>query len=241
QVFLSVTSVLNMAVFKDHFVLEDLVEEMQKQSTALSFGPLQPNGRIAVRGSFPALSMLRDFLWLKARSLSEKDKREESKSYQRPRRRPQEHRGGTEKRNSVHSVRDAGGGKQEVVLDTDTYHYMRHFSPRTFQVNDVVISASTDGGITTVCIEEAGRKADAAHVSRVKRLIENCSIKLHKTLRKERICFQEQSRAEKQRYKRLCEGLKPRYPGVLIIPYDTHIDVIGTSSDIYEFTKEVRG
>ncbi|NXE99019.1 RBM43 protein, partial [Menura novaehollandiae] len=238
QVFLSVTSILSVAVFKDHFVLEDLVEEMKKQSTALSFGPLQSNGQIAVQGSFPALTVLRDFLLLKAESLSEKDKREERKSHQGPRRRPQEHRGVTEKRNSV---RDADGEKQVVVLDTDTYHYMRYFFPGTFQVNGVVISDSIEGDITTVCIEKAGRRVDAAHVLRAKKIIENGSIQLHKTLRKERIFFQEHTRAEKQRYKWACERLKPRYPDVLIIPYDTHIDVIGTSSKIFEFTKEVSG
>ncbi|XP_017591573.1 PREDICTED: RNA-binding protein 43 [Corvus brachyrhynchos] len=234
--FLSVTSILNVAVFRDHFVLEDLVEEMKKQSPALSFGPLQPDGQIAVQGPFPALRVLREFLLLKAESLSEEDKRE-GKSRQRLRRKVQEHRGATETRSSA---RDAHREKQVVVLDTDIYHYMRHFLPKTFQANDVVISGVTDGDITTVCIESAGRKAGAAHGLRVKKIIENYSVELQEILRKERLCFKEHSRGEKLRYKRLCERLKPRYPKVLIIPYDTHIDVVGTSADIFEFTEQVR-
>ncbi|NXB37418.1 RBM43 protein, partial [Eulacestoma nigropectus] len=236
QAFLSVTSILSVAVFRDHFVLEDLVEEMKKQSPALSFGPLRPSGQIVVRGPFPALRVLREFLLLKAKSLSEDDKRE-GKSQQRLRRKPQESRGATETRNSV---RDARGEKQVVVLDTDIYHYMRRFLPKTFQANDVVISGVTDGDITTVCIESAGRKAGAAHGLRARETIENHSVELQKILRKERICFKEHGRAEKQRYERLCERLKPRYPGVLIIPYDTHIDVVGTPADIFEFTEHVR-
>lgn len=209
---------------------------MKKQSPALSFGPLQPDGQIAVQGPFPALRVLREFLLLKAKSLSEEDKRE-GKSHQRPRRKLQEHRGATETRSSV---RDAHQEKQVLLLDTDIYHYMRHFFPKTLQANDVVISGVTDGDITTVSIESAGRKAGPAHGLRVKKKMENCSVQLQKILRKERLCFKEHSRGEKLRFKRLCEGLKPHYPSVLIIPYDTHIDVVGTSADIFKFTEQVR-
>ncbi|NWZ42273.1 RBM43 protein, partial [Brachypodius atriceps] len=236
QVFLCVTSTLSVAVFRGHFVLEDLVEEMKKQSPALDFGPLQPDGQIAVQGSFPALRELREFLLVKAKSLSEEDKRE-GKSRQRLRRKLQEHRGATETRNSI---RDAPRETQVVVLDTDIYLYMRSFHPKTFQGSDVVISGVTDGDITTVCIQSAGGKAGAAHGLRAKRTIESCSVELQKILRKERICFKEHSRAEKQKYKQLCERLKPRHPGVLLLPYDTHIDVVGTSVRVFEFTEDVK-
>lgn len=205
---------------------------MKKQSPALDFGPLQPDGQIAVQGSFPALRELREFLLLKAKSLSEEDKRE-GKSHQRLRKKLQEHRGATETRNSV---RDAHRETQVVVLDTDIYLYMRSFHPKAFQAGDVVISGVTDGDITTVSIQSAG----TAHGLRAKRAIESCSVELQRILRKERICFKEHSRAERQRYKQLCERLKPRHPGVLLLPYDTHIDVVGTSVSVFEFTEDVK-
>ncbi|NXH50410.1 RBM43 protein, partial [Dicaeum eximium] len=236
QAFLCVTSTLNMAVFRGHFVLEHLVEEMKKQSPALSFGSLQRDGQIAVQGSFPALRELREFLLLKAKSLSEEDKRE-GKPHQRLRRKLQEHRGATEKRNSTG---DAPREKEVLVLDTDIYHYMRCFLPKIFQVNDVVISGVTNGDITTVCIQSAGSKAGAAQGLRARKMMENYSVELQKILCKERICFKERSRAEKQRHKQLWERLKPRYPQVLIIPYDTHLDLVGTSADVLKFTEEVR-
>ncbi|NXC97500.1 RBM43 protein, partial [Certhia familiaris] len=236
QVFLWVTSTLNVAVFRGHFDLEDLVAEMKKQSPALNFGPLQPDGQIAVHGSFPALRVLREFLLSKAKSLPEGDKRE-GKSHQRLSRKLQEHRGAVEMRNSV---RDAHREKHVVVLDTDVYHYMKFFCPRTFQANDVVISGVTDGDITTVCIESAGTKAGAAQGLRAKKMIENYSVEFQNILRKERLCFKGHSRREKQRYKQLCERLRPRYPAVLITPYDTHIDFVGTSADVFEFTEEVK-
>ncbi|NWV62039.1 RBM43 protein, partial [Malurus elegans] len=233
QVFPSVTSTLDMAVFEDLCVLGELLEEMKNQSPALSFGPLQPNRHVAVQGSFPALRVLRDFLLLKAESLSEKDKGEGDKPHQRL----QEHGDVTESRNSV---QDAPGEKQVVVLDTDIYHYMRHFLPKTFQAEDVVVSGVSNGDITTVCIESSGTRAGAEHGLKVKKRIENCSVKLQKVLWRERICFENHGRGEKQRYRRLCERLKPQYPAVLTIPYDTHIDVVGISSDVLEFAEEVR-
>ncbi|NWS19027.1 RBM43 protein, partial [Pachyramphus minor] len=235
QVFSSVTSVLNMSVFKDQFVLEDLMEEMKEQSRDLSFGPLQSDGRIVVQGSFPAIEVLRDFLLLKAKSLSEKDNREESKSHQRLRRRLQEHKSTMEMRNFIP---DGDREKQVVVLDKDIYHYMKCFFPWVFQEKNVVISAVTDGDITTVCVESAG-KADAGRVSSVKKKIEDQSIKLHSTLRKVRVSFKERTRDEKQGHKWVCERLKSSYPRVLVIPYDAHMEVIGFSSDIFRFTKEM--
>ncbi|NWU32373.1 RBM43 protein, partial [Dyaphorophyia castanea] len=235
QAFLSVTSILSMAVFRHHFVLEDLVEEMRRQSPALSFGPLQPDGHIAVQGPFPALRVLREFLLLKAKSLSEDDKGE-AKSHQRQRRRLLEHRGASETRSSVG---DAPGEKQVVVLDTDIYLYMRRFLASTFQADGVVVSGVTDGDITTVSID-APRKAGTAHGLRVRKAIENCSVELQRILRKERLCFQGSSTGQKQRFRRLCERLKPRYPDILIVPYDTHVDVVGTSADVGKFTEEVR-
>ncbi|NXI44864.1 RBM43 protein, partial [Galbula dea] len=224
--FSSVTSVLNMSVFQDQFVLEDLIEEVKKKSTALSFGPLQPNGHIYVEGSFPAIKLLRDFLLLKAKSLSEEDKREESKSHQRPWRR--------EKQHSLPSE-DADGEKQIVVLDTDVYRYMKSFFPSTFQVNDdVVISDTTDGDTTTVYLERAGGRPDAGQVLRVKEQIESQSVKLYSALRKERINIGKHTRGAEERYKMLCGHLQSHYPHLLVIPYDTHIDVIGKSSEILE-------
>ncbi|KFQ46726.1 RNA-binding protein 43, partial [Nestor notabilis] len=234
DVFSSVTSVLNMSIFKEQFVLEDLIQEIRR-STDLSFGPLQSNGHISVQGSFPDIKLLRDFLLLKEKSLSEKDKREKGTSHQRPRRRQQQHRLTTEMSNFVH-----GAEKQVVVLDTDVYRYMKSFFPKTFLVNDdTVISDITDGDVTTLYIENAGSRSDVGRVLRIKEKIENWSIKLHKTLRKERIDFKGHTRNEKERYRRACESVKPHYPHVLIISYDTHIDVIGYSSEVFEFTKEV--
>uniref|UniRef100_A0A8C3UC41 NID domain-containing protein n=1 Tax=Catharus ustulatus TaxID=91951 RepID=A0A8C3UC41_CATUS len=209
-----------MAVFRGHCVLEDLVEEMKKQSPDLDFGVLQPDGRIAVQGSFPALRALREFLLLKAKSLSEGDSKE-GKPHQRPRRKLQEHRGAVEMRNSPE---DAARHKQTLLLDTDIYHYMRCFHPKTLQASSADISAVIEGDITTVCIEAAGRRA-ADHGWRAKRRIEDCSVQLQRMLRKERISLRGLSRAQRERCRQLWQNLTPRYPAVLLIPCDTHVDV----------------
>ncbi|NXR13546.1 RBM43 protein, partial [Semnornis frantzii] len=236
QVFSSVTSVLNMSVFKEQFVLEDLLQEIKRRSTALSFGPLQSNGLISVQGSFPEIKLLRDFLLLKAKCLSE-DRRGESQSHQRPRRRLQQQQCKKELSSSVH---DTDGESQMVVLDTDVYHYMKAFSPWRLQGSaDVVISDVTDGDTTTLYIQSAGPRSGVGQISRIREQIEDHSIKLYSALCKERISFKEHTRAEKERYQRLCEHLKHNFPHVLMIHYDTHIDVIGSPSEILQFTKVV--
>ncbi|NXX47972.1 RBM43 protein, partial [Tricholaema leucomelas] len=237
QVFSSVTSVLNMSVFKEQFVVEDLLQEIQRRSTALSFGPLQSNGHVSVRGSFPEIQLLRDFLLLKAKCLSEEDRRGEIQSQQRPRRRLQQQQ---LKRELSSSVRDADGESQMVVLDTDVYCYMKAFSPWRLQEGaDVVISDITDGDTTTLYIKSAGHRSDVGQISRVREQIEDHSLKLYNALRKERISFKEHTRAEKEKYQRLCEHLKSHFPHVLMLHYDTHIDVIGSPSEIVQFTKVV--
>ncbi|XP_042733750.1 RNA-binding protein 43 isoform X1 [Lagopus leucura] len=235
NVFSSVTAVLDMSVFKDKFVLEDLVQELKKKSTALSFGSLQSNGHISVQGSFPTIKWLRDFLLLKAKSLSE-DKNEASKSHQRPKKRLNKHTLTREVNNFGH---DAEGEKQVVVLDTDIYHYMKCFFAKELLANaDVVISDITDGDITTLHLQKGRNRPDSGQVLRVKEKIENLSIKLLNSLRKERIGFEKCTR-DKKKYRSVCESVRSRYPDVLVIPYDTHIDVIGSSSAVFEFTQEV--
>eukprot|EP00075_Anas_platyrhynchos_P000366 XP_005010132.2 RNA-binding protein 43 isoform X2 [Anas platyrhynchos] len=236
NVFSSVTSVLNMSVFKDQYVLEDLIQELKKKNTALSFGPLQSNGHISVQGSFPAIKMLRDCLLLKAKSLSE-DKNEERKSRQRQKKQQQQCRLTTDTNNFV---LDAEREKQVVVLDTDIYLYMKNVLPKKLLANtDVVISDITDGDITTLYLQKTRSRPNAAQVLAFKEEIERQSLKLHNTLCKERIYLEEYTREEKQKYQLMCETLKSHYPSVLVIPYDTHIDVIGNSSEVFEFTREV--
>uniref|UniRef100_A0A8B9F158 RNA binding motif protein 43 n=1 Tax=Amazona collaria TaxID=241587 RepID=A0A8B9F158_9PSIT len=234
NVFSSVTCVLNMSMFKEQFILEDLIQEMKK-STDLRFGPLQSNGHISVQGSFPDIKLLRDFLLLKAKSISEKDKREKGTSHQTPRKRQQQYRLATDMSNFAR-----GAEKEVVVLDTDMYHYMKSFFPRIFVVNDdTVIFDITDGDVTTLYIENAGSRSGGGRALQVKEKIEKWSIKLHKILHKERIDFKQHTRDEQQKYRRVCESVKPHYPRVLIIFYDTHIDVIGNPSEVFEFTKKV--
>ncbi|NXG51099.1 RBM43 protein, partial [Psilopogon haemacephalus] len=237
QVFSSVTSVLNMSVFKEQFVVEDLLQEIKRRSRALSFGPLQANGHVSVRGSFPEIKLLGDFLLLKAKCLSEEDRRGESQSHQRPRRRLQQEQLNGE---LSRSVRGADGESQMVVLDTDVYCYMKAFSPWRLQGSaDVVISATTDGDTTTLYLESAEPKSAVGQISRIREQIEEHSIELYGALRKERLSFKGHTRAEKERYQRLCAHLEPHFPHLMMIHYDTHIDVVGSPPDIVQFTKVV--
>ncbi|XP_074857092.1 RNA-binding protein 43 [Carettochelys insculpta] len=238
HVFTCVSSVLNLSIFGDKYVLEDLVQELQKNIPTLSFSPLQSNGKISVQGSFSAIKSLKDNLLLKANFLSGKDKRGDRKPDQSPKKRIQKCEFFVEPSNNfVHNVNRE---KQAVVLDTDIYHYMKHFFYKeNLAKYDVVSHEVTDGEITTIYLGNSRTGFDAKELERAKEGIENLSAKLQCRLRKERFSFKSSARTERQKYKQACESIKSRFPRVLVIPYDTHIDVIGSSSETYEFTQEV--
>uniref|UniRef100_A0A8C8R9I9 RNA binding motif protein 43 n=1 Tax=Pelusios castaneus TaxID=367368 RepID=A0A8C8R9I9_9SAUR len=238
HIFTCVSSVLDLSIFGDKYILEDLVKELQKHITDLSFSPLQSNGLISVQGSFPAIKSLKDNLLLRANSLSWKDKRGESKPDQRPNSRTQKHRLSMGPSNNV--VHNLGKEEQVVVLDTDIYYYMKQFLYKESLAKYSVVSREvTDGEVTTIYLENSRASSDPRELERAKERIEDFSAKLHCSLRKERFSLDGNTKSKRQKYKQACEMVKAKFPKVLVIPYDTHVDVIGSSSDTYEFTQEV--
>ncbi|XP_067405993.1 RNA-binding protein 43 [Emydura macquarii macquarii] len=238
HVFTCVSSVLDLSLFGDKYILEDLVQELQKNIKALSFSPLQSNGQISVQGSFPAIKSLKDNLLLKANSLSGKDKRAESKPDQRPNSRTQKRVPSMGPNNTV--VHNVNREEQVIVLDTDIYYYMKQFLYKEGLAKYSVVSREvTDGDVTTIYLKNTKASSDPRELERAKERIEDLSAKLHCRLRKERFSFDGNTKSEQHKYKQACEIVKSRFPKVLVIPYDTHIDVIGSSSDTYEFTQEV--
>lgn len=236
HIFTCVSSVLNLSIFGEKYVLEDLVQELWKTIPALNFSPLQSNGQISVQGSFSAIKSLKDYLLSKANSLSGNSKRGEKKLDQRPNSRTQKQGLFVEPNNKF--VDNVSGEEQVVVLDTDIYYYMKHFFYKESLGKYKVVSREvTDGEITTIYLENTRASSDSRELERAKEEIEELSAKLHCSLRKER--FNSNTRSERQKYKQACESIKSQFPKILVIPYDTHIDVIGSSSETYEFTQEV--
>uniref|UniRef100_A0A8C4YUC3 RNA binding motif protein 43 n=1 Tax=Gopherus evgoodei TaxID=1825980 RepID=A0A8C4YUC3_9SAUR len=92
----------------------------------------------------------------------------------------------------------------------------------------------TDGEITTIYLENASASSDSRELERAKEEIEICLQNFIADYVKKDSLLMANTRSERLKYKRAFESIKSRFPKVLVIHYDTHIDVIGSSSETYE-------
>ncbi|XP_033020432.1 RNA-binding protein 43 [Lacerta agilis] len=242
SIFTCVTCILNLSPFGEKYNLESLVQDFKKKFPNLSFGLLQSDGLISVQGPFLAISALqKDILLNIKHSLSEQHAARNLKA--------SDHRPGTRQANSGLSselknnfVQNAS--KEEgltVALDTDTYHYMRTFREEFYQrsLSGVSSYAAIDGQVTTIYLKSDSTKPGSRPLRHAKVRVEGLLAELYGFLRKERLSHEKSNNSEKRRRERACEMLRSQYPNVLVLAYPTHIDIIGSSSDIYEFAKQV--
>ncbi|XP_034987354.1 RNA-binding protein 43 isoform X2 [Zootoca vivipara] len=244
SIFTCMTCILNLSPFGEKYNLESLVQDFKKKFPNLSFGPLQTNGLISVQGPFLAISALQKNILLNIKhSLSEQHVARNLKA--------SDHRPGTRQANSGLSselknnfVQNAS--KEEgltIALDTDTYHYMRTFREEFYQRSlkecGVTSYAAVDGEVTTIYLESDNTKPGSRSLRHAKERVDGLLAGLYGFLRKERLSHERCSNSEKRRRERTCEMLRSQYPNVLVLEYPTHIDIIGSSSDIYEFAKQV--
>ncbi|KAF5910820.1 hypothetical protein HPG69_004910, partial [Diceros bicornis minor] len=244
EVFSSVKAILDLSVFRSQVILESLVMDLKRKIPTLCFSHLEPSGRISVQGSFLAIKRLKETLLLKASSLLEKNRNfiSEGKEWNResPRRSLQGSSISSESLRS--SVSKTSGSGEMLVLDTDVFLYLKKkcgYYERALKKFHVLCQERVDGEITTICIKSAHAISHPNDETYVKKLIEKYSHILHFELRKETIILDGKENRKKRNIKLACEQLNSKYPQVLINSYKTHVDIIGSSSDVYLFKKEV--
>uniref|UniRef100_A0A8C5F2Y7 RNA binding motif protein 43 n=1 Tax=Gopherus evgoodei TaxID=1825980 RepID=A0A8C5F2Y7_9SAUR len=208
--------VLDLSIFGDKYILDRSGAGASEDYPALSFRPLHPMGKFLFKGSFPAIKSPKDNLLLKQIPFQEGQEGREKKCglFVEP------------NNTFVHNVNRE---EQVVVLDTDIYCYMKRF----------LYKEITDGEITTIYLENASASSDSRELERAKEEIEICLQNFIADYVKKDSLLMANTRSERLKYKRAFESIKSRFPKVLVIHYDTHIDVIGSSSETYEFTQEV--
>ncbi|XP_036997051.2 RNA-binding protein 43 [Artibeus jamaicensis] len=242
KVFSSVSAILDLSIFQSQVFLECLVRDLKRQHPTLCFSSLEDSARISVQGSFPALKKLKESLLLKASSLLGKNRgfisEREKWNRQSPRRSPQ--RSDNSLETLRRSVPETPGSGEIVVLDTDVFQYLKggNFYKSTLKKYHVLCQERVDGEITTICIRNALVGSQPNHEKLVKQFFEKYSHALHFELRKETFVLEGKEKREKINIKRACEQLSSKYLDVLSKSYETHIDIIGPSSVIYEFKKE---
>ncbi|XP_016061416.1 PREDICTED: RNA-binding protein 43 [Miniopterus natalensis] len=244
KVFSSVCANLDLSIFRCQVPLESLVKDLKRKLPSLCFHPLEHNGRISVQGSFLAIKKLHEFLLLKASSLLEKNgsfiNEEKKWNRQSPRRSLQRSSNSLESPRS--SVPETTRRGETLVLDTDVFLYQKKkgFYESTSKRFHVLCQERVDGEITTICIKNAQDGLQPNNEKLVKEYIEKHSHALHFELRKETFDLEGKEKREKRNIKLACEQLRWRYHQVLINFSETHIDIIGSSSDVYLFQKEVK-
>ncbi|XP_061464794.1 RNA-binding protein 43 isoform X2 [Rhineura floridana] len=243
SIFTCITCVLNLSPLGEKYSLEDVVQDLKKNLPNLSFGPLHPTGQIRVQGPFLAMSRLQNSILLKIKhSLSEQHV---TRKQRRPDHRPSlkwvSDGLSSELRNNF--VQNPNKEGLIVALDTDTYRYMKKFKDKLYQdcleKCGVISYASVDGDITTIYLDSDNTRPGPSQLEQAKNLVESLLAELYCFLRKERLSQEGSNRTEKRKCERACEIVSSQYPNILIIPYSTHIDIIGSSSDVYEFATQV--
>nr|XP_016851786.1 PREDICTED: RNA-binding protein 43 isoform X1 [Anolis carolinensis] len=250
SVFTCVSCTLGLATFRAKCSLEDLIEDLKKNIPKLSFGPLHPNGQIKVQGPFCAISELQKMLLLRIKDSC-------SEQHQNVKKKEPDHMASTsqtksrlstsptkslESRNA--SGQDASEDELSVSLDTDIYHYMKKFKNKLYQKSleqcGVVGNASAGDEITTIYLRKKTPKSSNSQLEHAKDILESLSAELHSSLRKERLPLKGSTKTEKQKRVQAFNRVCKRYPNVLVTEYSDHIDIVGSSSDVFEFTQEMK-
>ncbi|XP_045155416.1 RNA-binding protein 43 [Echinops telfairi] len=245
QVFCAVNAILDLSVFQNQVILENLIRDLKKKIPTLCFSPLEANGRISVQGSFLAIKQLRESLLLQAIDLSGKktpsSSEEKNCSRPSPRRSKQGHHAPLESLWTL--VPETTRNGETLVLDTDVFLYLKFrckYYESTLKECKVLSQEIVDGDITTICLKNAQGGSQPHDAKQVKQLLEGYAHSLQRDLRKETLVLEGMENGEKRALRLACEKLQVRYPKVLVNCYRTHIDIIGSSSDTYLFKKQVR-
>ncbi|XP_070279124.1 RNA-binding protein 43 isoform X2 [Myotis yumanensis] len=250
KVLISVNAILDLSVFRGPFSLESLVRDLKKKIPSLRFSPLEQNGRISVHGSFLAIKNLKETLLFKASSLLEKNRscisEGEKRSRQSPRRSlPRSNNSLESPRSSVPETARRGETArcgETLVLETDVFLYLKKngFYESTLKKFHVLCQERVEGEITTICIKNARDGLRPNNEKLVKEYLEKYSHALHFELRKETFDLEGKEKRERGNIRLACEQLSLRYHQKLLVNfYKTHIDIIGPSSDVYSFKKEL--
>ncbi|XP_060112961.1 RNA-binding protein 43 isoform X2 [Heteronotia binoei] len=245
KVFTSVSCLLDLSILRGKNTLEDLVGDLQKNFPVLSFGTLHPDGQITVEGPFSAIRSLQNKLVSKRHHSLSKPEVKSGRREDTTDPRPNTSLGKTDLslKGSNNFVQSTKKERLIIALDTDVYLYMKTLKKKLYQERlkqcGVISHEFRDGEVTTVSFDHDPASPSVGQLEIAKNIVEDLAESLQSCLRKERLSLEGFSRAEKRQREQACENLRSRYPRVLIVPYSTHIDVIGMSSDIFGFMQQV--
>ncbi|XP_043850991.1 RNA-binding protein 43 [Dromiciops gliroides] len=230
---------LDLSIFGNEAILENLVTELEK-IPSLKFYPIQSNGEVIVKGSFLAIKKLREVLLLKASSLHGNNPN--CVSLRKRKKKKISPEWSTSMSSILPTMSDTTRNEQIIVLDTDVFKYMKYGNPmyeKALKDFNIVSQEIVDDEVTTICLRGPQTDSHSDHLKKVKELIEAFSYTLSLELRKETLSLDGKDMNEVKQILLACQLLKPQYPQILVKCNSKRIEIIGNSTDTYQFKKLV--
>eukprot|EP00062_Callorhinchus_milii_P011499 gi/632957526/ref/XP_007894528.1/ PREDICTED: uncharacterized protein LOC103180455 [Callorhinchus milii] len=132
-----------------------------------------------------------------------------------------------------------------IILDSDIFRYMDMFCKEEYEgilrKQRVTSRVSESDDLTTIQLEEAGDLHDASQLTVAKFSLEMLINRMQQLLVSEKVRLEPGGAGGQSRGRALeiCEDLKPRFPTVLVHRTAEHVTLIGSSSESYQFRREV--
>ncbi|XP_007494215.1 RNA-binding protein 43 [Monodelphis domestica] len=231
---------LDLSIFGKEVVLENLVTELKEKIPSLDFCPVQPNGMVIVKGSFLAIKRLKEVLLLMANSLHGNNTNFVSLRKRKKKKISPVWR--TPVSSFQPTMPNTTGKEYIIVLDTNVFNYMKYGNEiygNTLKEFNIESKEIVNDDITTLCLRGPQTSSHSNHLEKVKELIEEFSYSLSLELRKETLSLDGKDVEKKQHIRLACQVLEPQFPQILVKYHSKHIDIIGNSTDTYQFKKLV--
>uniref|UniRef100_A0A4W3HZH1 NID domain-containing protein n=1 Tax=Callorhinchus milii TaxID=7868 RepID=A0A4W3HZH1_CALMI len=229
QVFTRVSVDLDLSSLEPRMDVGKLLRDLQSNNKSLHFSA-RGERKLHVDGTFTAIKELRkDLLSRIAELPPESRKSLSSRSY------------------SVSDATQLAQPHEEatIILDSDIFRYMDMFCKEEYEgilrKQRVTSRVSESDDLTTIQLEEAGDLHDASQLTVAKFSLEMLINRMQQLLVSEKVRLEPGGAGGQSRGRALeiCEDLKPRFPTVLVHRTAEHVTLIGSSSESYQFRREV--
>ncbi|XP_042192304.1 RNA-binding protein 43 [Callorhinchus milii] len=232
DVFTRVSVDLDLSSLEPRMDVGKLLRDLQSNNKSLHFSA-RGERKLHVDGTFTAIKELRKDLLSRIAELP-------------PRRVPKPAgKDGPQAKESRKSCPPAPHEEATIILDSDIFRYMDMFCKEEYEgilrKQRVTSRVSESDDLTTIQLEEAGDLHDASQLTVAKFSLEMLINRMQQLLVSEKVRLEPGGAGGQSRGRALeiCEDLKPRFPTVLVHRTAEHVTLIGSSSESYQFRREV--
>uniref|UniRef100_A0A4W3I7E4 NID domain-containing protein n=1 Tax=Callorhinchus milii TaxID=7868 RepID=A0A4W3I7E4_CALMI len=236
QVFTRVSVDLDLSSLEPRMDVGKLLRDLQSNNKSLHFSA-RGERKLHVDGTFTAIKELRKDLLSRIAELPPVSQLQSSGA---------KAGGGSDTERRVPKPAGKDGPQEAtIILDSDIFRYMDMFCKEEYEgilrKQRVTSRVSESDDLTTIQLEEAGDLHDASQLTVAKFSLEMLINRMQQLLVSEKVRLEPGGAGGQSRGRALeiCEDLKPRFPTVLVHRTAEHVTLIGSSSESYQFRREV--